>query len=73
MVNDLGMQDLPPVPEIEAVLEPNQVPQEVGVVSSVSGSVVYMCFTRGARVGVVHLAKCGVGRSLRLLECEMGG
>jgi len=30
------MQDLPPVPEIDAVLAPNQVPQEVGVVSSVS-------------------------------------
>jgi hypothetical protein len=39
VVNDLGMQDLPPVPEIQAVLEPNQVPQEVGVVSSVSHSV----------------------------------
>lgn len=32
------MQDLPPVPEIEAVLAPNQVPQEVGFVSSVSHS-----------------------------------
>ncbi|XP_024395734.1 uncharacterized protein [Physcomitrium patens] len=27
--------DLPPVPEIEAVLEPNQVPCEVGVISSI--------------------------------------
>lgn len=39
MVIDLGMQDLPPVPEIEAVLEPNQVPHEVGVVSKVSRSI----------------------------------
>lgn len=36
MVNGVGMQDLPPVSEIDAVLEPNQVPREVGVVSSVS-------------------------------------
>lgn len=35
-MNGVEMQDLPPVPEIEAVLEPNQVPCEVGVISSVS-------------------------------------
>lgn len=40
------MQDLPSVPEIEAVLEPNQVPHQVGVVSSVSHLFAYISVTR---------------------------
>jgi hypothetical protein len=32
----LELQELPPVPKIDAVLEPHQIPQSVGNISSVS-------------------------------------
>jgi len=53
MVDGLEMQDLPPVPEIEVVLEPNQVPHQVGVVSSVSHLVA--CNLRASNVS--HLLR----------------
>jgi hypothetical protein len=39
----LDLQELPPVPKIDAVLEPHQTPQSVGTISSVSWIFPYDC------------------------------